>query len=49
MEYVRIQRKRSNKAPTNHYVGARGVDGGFFIFKVAPAKLVEACSEYISK
>lgn len=41
-EDVRIQRKRSNGAPTSHYVGARGVDGGFLTFKEAPAKLVEA-------
>jgi len=41
-ENVRIQRKRSNGAPTSHYVGVRGVDGGFLTFKEAPAKLVEA-------
>jgi len=39
---VRVQRKRSNEAPTGHLVGARGADGGFLAFKQVPAKFVEA-------
>jgi len=39
---VGIQRKRAIGASGGHFVGARGVDGGFLTFKEAPAKLVEA-------